>query len=340
MKHKKHTYSIILTLIVFHLSSLPTLIEARRMRFKMPLFHKRNTYQQSTDYFARGKSLQEQMEFNKAIQAFRDALKLRKNLADAYFEIGTSFLKLEKPKKADHYFCQYLLYLPYSLSPRKNIEELHSLKYISKEAYKKASSYIGSFENDYNYHLEKGKLLRSLKRYEESIKSLKKARSYNKSQFEILHYLGKSYFENKEYHRAHPFLKVVTLYPDKTDSQDFRYLGDCYRLFKQFNKAINTYKKGQNLFLNEGSFGIGIALCYLEQQNTSSAIDALKRNIKIHPQYPTNYYLLGIVYQDSFGDKKKALQHLKTYNKIVPLRYRKGNHLIIDAEKRIKELEA
>jgi tetratricopeptide (TPR) repeat protein len=171
----------------------------------------------------------ENSEFSEAIDAFRHAIKLKPDYAEAYFRLGNVYYSL-------HRYTEAL------------------------ESYKKAVEIQPEYKDA---HITLGFVASLLSRYDEAVKSLKKVVELDPNNAKSYYNLGKIYLETEEYTKAaEAFDQAVTLEPDFAEAHynlgvSYLNLGDDkldaalkeYTILKKLNSGLadelNTLLKSQ-----------------------------------------------------------------------------------------------
>ena len=98
---------------------------------------------------------------------------------------------------------------------------------------------------------------------------------------------------------------------DDLNSKGHNYLGNVYSELKEYEKAIEQYKKAINIDLNFRDPYINLGNVYSDLKEYEKAIEQYKKAIEIDPKYPGSYNNLGLVYYDLKDCEKAIAQYTK-----------------------------
>ena len=215
----------------------------------------------------------------KAIEYYLKAIELNPNYADAYFSLGSVYMKLKKWNEAVI-----------------NYEKAIDLKPGSIEAY---------------YNL--GLAYYYLGKYKDSIKSWEKVIEINPTHVYTYYNLGYVYYKIEKWEEAiSNWKKALKLKPNYADA--YFGLGNVYYNIGKYEEAIKSWKKVIELKSDyaDAYYNLGLAYYYLERYK--EALKYIKEYIEKKQKYPLAYVVLCAIhlkigaYDSSIRECKKAIK--------------------------------
>jgi tetratricopeptide (TPR) repeat protein len=170
----------------------------------------------ANEALAEGNRLFEEGQTDMAIEAFRQAVKLNPDLAEAYFKLGIAYLLLEKQIKTD---------TDPGTSPADDKNALRSEKAFQKavEAYKK---WVAANPNDDAAYYNLGRSYSKLNKDDEAEKALRQAAKLKPDDTEYQTELGAILIRLAKYHEALiPLKRAIEL--DEANSRAIDLLDDA-----------------------------------------------------------------------------------------------------------------
>ena len=260
-------------------------------------------------------------DWSTAATLYKELLRGNESNVDYLKELGSIYVKAGEDEKAIPYYEQIITFYPHY------IQAMNSL----------------------------GAIFRRLKRYEESIRILQRAKDEGRDTASVNYNLGFTYKEMGNFQDAiEAFNSVIAENPD--DVLAYNHLGSIYLAQKDYQKSITAYKRGLQVDPNHPILNYNLACCYeaaksypdavrcynaalktrpgwtdairdfsgllIKCQQTKAAQDLVEQSIKLHPMDTNLLYLLGDIYLHQF-DYKNAAHTLKKADSI------KGNDIKI-----------
>lgn len=143
-----------------------------------------------------------------------------------------------------------------------------------------------------------------------------KAISLGDSSAFTFRHLGLSQFYLSRYDRAlGSFLATIRL--DSTDVQAWYYLGFCYKWNQDVPKAIECLKHAAKIAIPPFTAGIfaGLGQFYSLGRDFQAAILNYEKALEFNPDDPTPHAQLGLLIEESNGNRKQAKDHYEKFLK-------------------------
>ena len=252
-------------------------------------------YQKTADYwFNLGYFYAESGLYNKAIEAYKQVIRIKPDDAAAHYNLGVQYAKL-----------------------RRYAEEI--------EAYKQAIRIKPDFADAY-YGL--GLAYGMLDRYAEEIEAYKQAIRIRPDFAEAYNTLGVAYLYLRRYAEAmEAYKQAIRIKPD--DAAAHKKLGLAYCILGRSEEAIESCKQAIRIKPNDAEAHYILGLTYVKLGRVEEVIEAYKQAIRIKPDYTEVHYSLGHLYI-ALGRKSDALEEYKILkeldkeraNKLFDLIYR------------------
>ena len=183
-----------------------------------------------------------------AARLYKELLQGNEKNVDYLMELGSIYVKAGEDEKAIPYFQQIITCYPHYIDAMNNL----------------------------------GAIFRRLKRYDESIAILKKAKSEGRDSGSVNYNLGFTYKEMKKYEEAiDSFELVIVENPD--DVLAYNHLGSIYYAQKNYDKSISSFKRGLQVDPNHPILNYNLARCYEDSKNIPDAIRCYEATLKTRP---------------------------------------------------------
>ena len=183
-----------------------------------------------------------------AARLYKELLQGNEKNVDYLMELGSIYVKAGEDEKAIPYFQQIITCYPHYIDAMNNL----------------------------------GAIFRRLKRYDESIAILKKAKSEGRDSGSVNYNLGFTYKEMKKYEEAiDSFELVIVENPD--DVLAYNHLGSIYYAQKNYDKSISSFKRGLQVDPNHPILNYNLARCYEDSKNIPAAIRCYEATLKTRP---------------------------------------------------------
>lgn len=152
-------------------------------------------------------------------------------------------------------------------------------------------------------HLEKGRLLLALHRYEEALSSLLEARCLLSTESKQL-LLAEAYFGNGKIEAC-----CETLWPHietSTNGRLFALLGECFYSLKEHKRALHWYERASSFQFHDHQMLVHLAHCYRATDSFEKAETLFRKLLEENPEDALGVMGLGKCYQDR-GQFQRAL---------------------------------
>ncbi|AXE61829.1 tetratricopeptide repeat protein [Candidatus Thioglobus sp. NP1] len=222
------------------------------------------------------------MEFDAAITSYREALRIKPDYADAYYNMGIAF---------------------------KDKGDLESAIESYKEALKIKPNYAAA-------HYNIGNVLKNRGDLESAIDSYKEALKINPDYAEAYFNIGNILKNQDDLELAiESYKKALKIKPNYADA--YYNLGIALKDVGDLEAAIESYKSSLNIEPKsyDAYFNMGIALN--DVGDLEEAIVSYKEALKIKPDYAEAYYQIGVSLKGK-GDLEDAIASYKKALKIKP----------------------
>ncbi|CAC9634131.1 hypothetical protein [uncultured Gammaproteobacteria bacterium] len=199
------------------------------------------------EYTEKGNNNYHKSEFEKAIEAYKKAIKIDPDSDGAHHNIGLAYDNLGKFEKAIEAYKKAIKIDPDSDGAHHNIGLAYdNLGKFEKaiEAYKKA---IKINPNNDGAYFGMGLAYYNLDKFEEAIEAHKKAIEINPNGGLVAyHYMGLAYYMLNKFKEAiEAYKKSIEINPNS--AMAYHYMGLAYYMLNKFKEAIDAYKKAIDL---------------------------------------------------------------------------------------------
>ncbi|MBF2006933.1 MAG: tetratricopeptide repeat protein [Chlorogloeopsis fritschii C42_A2020_084] len=275
-------------------------------------------------------------DYQGAIAAYEQALRMNPNHPDAYFQRAVAYYDLKNYQAAYEDLNQVVRLTPNSPIAYMNRGLTQDLLQRNQEALKDYSKAI-SLNPDYAAaYLNRGALKNELQDYQGGISDLNKA--INLKPDYALAYLnrGDSYIALKDYKRAIADLdEAIRLQPNSALAYSRR--GFAYRQLQEYNKAALDYNIAIGIQPDYASAYFGRAFVRRRLQDDRGALADYSKIISLTPDFAEAYYNRGLIYLN-LGNNKEALLD---FQKAADLYKQQGKtQYYQDAIQKIRELQS
>jgi tetratricopeptide (TPR) repeat protein len=186
-----------------------------------------------------------------AAERFEEALKVKKDAPDAYFQLGLCYRDLDLPVKANNAFQKALVLTP----------------------------------QDSAIYYQLGLVALGLRAYKEAETYLKEGLKINPDHALILIALGQLFIETKQISTAVRTLRGATQ-QDPAIWEGWYHLGRAHMKQREWSYALSALDRARQLNPTGSAISIAMATCYLKQNRKVEARQAVNEVLKHDPKNP------------------------------------------------------
>jgi len=281
-----------------------------------------------------------------ARSAFKNAVKLKEDFADAHYQLGELHLKkLRNIKRARSYLetaeslytqadnlaragLAHQLYLPVEeisdkeeaaedwLKEGLRLQQL-GLYQSAVDAYKKAITFHPDFVDAYyNMGIAYGSLEDvGQPKIDQAIGALKHAVLLNPVFVHARIALGASYIRRGDFQDAVDLLEESAhLAPN--DYNIFYYLGTAMRMMGKIQESLSILEKAVSLAPDSVHARFSLGLAYYDSKRLELARDEFLETVRLRPDFADAHFLLGNLYHSALEDSERSLFHLRKAEKL------------------------
>jgi tetratricopeptide (TPR) repeat protein len=282
-----------------------------------------NGQQSADNYYRLGNEYYFKGEYNKAIEYFTEAVKLKPDNAKYYNDRGISYDWLKEYEKAIVDHSKAIELEPDNAKYYNN----RGFGYHELKEYEKAivdnSEAIELEPDNAEYYNDRGISYSWLKEYEKAIADHSKAIELEPDNAEYYNNRGINYNWLKEYKKSiADHSKAIELKPDNAKYYNNR--GTSYNELKEYEKAIADYSKAIELEPDNAKYYNNRGASYSWLNNFEKSIADKSKAIELEPDNAEYYNSRGTIYnwfndfKKSIADKSKAIElkpdNAKYYN--------------------------
>jgi tetratricopeptide (TPR) repeat protein len=269
---------------------------------------------QAVAYYYLGKVYDQASQKEKAITAYRTALKKRPGFAKAALAAADLYLEKKDSKSA-----YTVMEAAFRESPSSEIAERLADFYLEKNEYSKAVTYLETLAEEdptnENMKLRLSLVYWQLKWYDKARLLLSGLLERYPASSEIAFYLGELELERKDFDGALIYYKKISPDYAKYDQMVNRVVF-LYRQQKRMGEAETFLLEAMRKRPDAVAFYPLLAALYEDQDKLEDAKLALERGERQFPADENILYYLGFLY-DRMGDKQKgveSMEHLLSLN--------------------------
>ena len=263
-------------------------------------------------------------DYNGALTSLSNARALWTGIPKLHFEMGYAFEKTSKHDSAIYHYNQVLQLKSDYASAYKQLAYVYYNRNDNENALTNFLKYEQTYKNpinDYLYWYRKGFIQNALKQYEPAMISLNKSLESKTDYLNTYLELGFASSRLKQDEVAIEYYeKGMEL--DPKSHVPINGIAEVYRDNKKdMNEAMNWYKKTLALNPDERKANFGMGYCSNSLGNFSEAIPYLQKAVQQQPDYTAAYVELGYSQYKS-GDHPSAIA---SFNKALSLNPKNEN---------------
>lgn len=260
-----------------------------------------------------GTSLAAQSKNDLAEQPLKKALRLQPSNRTAIYNLATVLLSQRRPKES----LYYLQRIPFpDQSTRLLVIRAYLDAGMPHAGMAAAEKLSRDFAKDTRIHFSLGVLLASYRKYKEAVYEFEKGDALQPDNFDILHDLGRAYFQSGQLSKAQDTLnQALRLQSNSADT--LYWLAQTTAAMRKDVDALELLVRARKLAPRNTDILFLMAQLSMKQSFFEDAIEALDDGIKIDPRRADFYAALGESYF-TVGKVDKALEQFKTLVALDP----------------------
>ena len=263
-----------------------------------------------------GVALEKKGNLDDAIKLYKKAILLKKDYAIAYNNLGNAFKDQDKLDEAMLAYQKAILLKPNYAEAYNNLG--NAFKDQGKldealDACHKSISFKPNYALAYN---NMGSILSDQNNLEASLKAFKEAISLKPEFSDPYNNMGNIFkYQGKLDEAITSYEKAISLNPAYADA--YSNLANIFEEQGKLDKAIDAYKTVISLNPFDALAYNNMGNVFTVQRNVEKAIEAYKNAISLKPNYALAYNNLGIALKD-LGDLEKAIEAFKKAISLKP----------------------
>lgn len=292
-------------------------------------------YKESAEYWlVLGYYYKEAKLYEEAIKAYKRAISIKPDFAEAYNFLGHVYIDLGMNREAIEEFKKSIKIKP-NVSAYCNLGHAYINLHMSREAIEACNKALEIEPDYYLAHFCLGRSYVELHTSKEAIDAFKKTIRIKPDFIYAYESLGVLYGLLERYEEATDILKQELMIDPNRESAYF-WLGKNYHLAKKYNEAISAYKKALQINPDyaDAQFELGrsyLSFAQFEPGRSYSAlsglilsldlykegIEAMKQAIRINPDNAEYHYALGLSYLN-IRDYDKSAESFRQAIRLKP----------------------
>ena len=260
-----------------------------------------------------GTSCAQLKEFDNAIEAFKNAVKIKTDFVEGFNNIGNLLKDTGKIEDALQFYKKALKIRPTFADAHYNIGLCYKELDDIQSAVNSINAAISYEPNHCNAINALGNLMREKGEITEAILAYEKAIKLNPQQSEPWLNLGQSLYVAERYQDAQIVLLKQIAQGKNLPSAHF-YLGKVYEAEENFNKALEAYKESINFGFRSADCYFSLANMYNEIGDLEKRLENVKLTLELEPAHPGALFNLGQInfdqhnYEDAIKAYNEALE--------------------------------
>ena len=261
-----------------------------------------------------GNAFKEQGKFDEAIEAYNKALVIKPDYAEAYNNMGVSLQEQGKFAEAMEAYNKALSIKPSNAEAYNNMGSAFEEqgKFAEAiEAYDKALSIKPSNAEAYN---NMGNAFKEQGKLEEAIEAYNKALAIKPNYADAYNNLGNAFKEqNKLAEATVAYNKALTITPNYAEA--YNNMGVSLQGQDKLEEAIQAYQKALDINPNYAEAYNNMSYALKEHGKLAEAIEACNKALSIKPNYAQAYNNMGI----TLREQDKLEEAIEAYNKALDI---------------------
>ncbi len=271
--------------------------------------------QQALLWFVRGFEHDEKGEYDQAIQAWREAIRLKPDDAEAWHNLGVTYRNLQQHDQALQAYREAIRLKPDLAEAWNNLGNTYGKLQQNdqairalREAIRLQPDYALAWNNlGYTYH--------RLARYDQAIQACREAIRLKPDLVAAWNNLGNTYGKLRQNDQAIRALReAIRLQPDYVEA--WYNLGNTHYQLQQNDQAIRAYREAIRLQPDPDAW-YNLGTTYTRVQRYDQAIQAYREAIRLKPDYAAAWNNLGVAYSLQ-GNRSGVMQVYERLKKLDP----------------------
>jgi len=255
-------------------------------------------------------------DYDKAIHAFKESIRLTAGVAVAWSNLGVAYMDSNRYEDAIKAYQEAIRLKPGLAGAWSNLGIAYSHSGHEDEAIKALQEAIRLDPSDADSWNQLGISYSQSTRYADAIRAFQEAISQRPRFAKAWYNLGCDYDDLARYDDAtEAYREAIRLNPDLAEA--WGNLGLAYVNLKHYDNAINALREAIRLKPNGVHAWGNIGLAYMDTNRYDDAIRAFQEAIRLQPEFQEAWFNLGIVYAVQ-GNRTKVMQVYETLKQINP----------------------
>jgi tetratricopeptide (TPR) repeat protein len=247
--------------------------------------------------------------WQEAIEAFSQAIKIKTDYAEAHYNLGVAYGKLGRYQEAVEAYKQAIRIKPDYAEAYYNLGVAYGELGRYQEAVESYKQAIRIKPDYAEAHYSRGVAYNSIGRYQDAVEPYKQAIRIKPDYTEAHYNLGVVYSSlGRSQEALESYKQAIRIKPDYADAH--YNLGITYYKLGRYQDAIESYKQTIRIKPDYAKAYINLGVTYYKLGRYQDAIEAYKQAIRIKPDFADVHYTLGVAYLVT-GDKESALEEYK-----------------------------
>jgi tetratricopeptide (TPR) repeat protein len=254
--------------------------------------------------------------YDEAIKAFKQAIQMKADYAEAYNGLGDAYLYSGHPQEAISAYTQAIKIKPNFAEAYNGLGVAYSDTFQPEEALKALKQAIKLQPNSPSNFYFVGLTYKKLGKRKEAIEALREAVRLSPKFADAYETLGDIYSNSKEYAAAiEVYRSLVQLRPDSPVAHS--YLANSYFYSGRKQEALDEYELTIKLSPKDPSSYHNIGNTYAAMGRFNEAIQSYKRAIALKSGYVPSHFMLGRAFFKN-GDKASAIEQYNVLKSLDP----------------------
>ena len=267
-------------------------------------------------FFNLGKTHLKLQLYDEAVRAFKQAVQINADYAEAYNGLGDAYLYSGKPQEALSAYTQAIKINPSLAAAYNGLGIAYSDVFQPEEALKALKQAAKLQPNAPSNFYFMGLTYKKLGKRKEAIEALQESVRLNPTFADAFESLGEIYSNSKEYAAAvDVYLSLVQLRPDSPVAHSN--LANSYFGSGRKQEALDEYELTIKLSPKDPSSYHNIGNTYASMGRFDEAIRNYKRAIALKNDYVPSHFMLGRAFFKN-GDKASAIEQYNVLKSLEP----------------------